>query len=127
MARLAGRILHMGRRSLCRCLGALAICCCATATATNYIAANRTVNVLGVVSWGTYRGFVSFVEPLPTPPDGPALACTYNIMYFDETQVVSKYWYNTLLAAKLTGAHVYIDYNQDSYGTCYVIGVRITG
>jgi hypothetical protein len=71
---------------------AIALLFSSVAAATSYAYDNRTVDYVGVVSWGTYGGFVGFVEGLPPGGGGVPNACTNAVAYFDQTQTNSKYW-----------------------------------
>ncbi len=78
------------------------------------------------MSWGTYGAFVAFVGGIPYGGGGQVPnACVNGVAYFDQTQNNSKYWYMTMLTAKASGLHVYIDLTQDGSNNCYVVGARI--
>ncbi len=95
-----------------------------------YTADNRTIDYVGVLNWSTNNlgGFVVFVEGLPTAGQGGAPnPCTFGVLYFDHASNFGKPWYNTLLAAKVSGLKVLVDYSQDGTNTCIVGSVRIKG
>lgn len=94
--------------------------------AASYGYNNVSVDQVGVVSWGTYGAFVAFVGDIPFGGAGQVPnPCINGVAYFDQTQNNAKYWYMTLLTAKASGLHVYIDLTQDGSNNCYVVGARI--
>lgn len=96
------------------------------AASQSYAYTNQTVDTVGVVSWGTYGAFVSFVEGIPSGGAGQVpYGCINGIAVFDQTQNNSKYWYMTFLTAKASGLHVWVDITQDVYHNCFIAGARI--
>jgi hypothetical protein len=96
------------------------------AASQSYAYTNQTVDTVGVVSWGTYGAFVSFVEGIPFGGAGQVpYGCNNGIAVFDQTLNNSKYWYMTFLTAKASGLHVWVDITQDVYRNCFIAGARI--
>jgi hypothetical protein len=96
------------------------------AAATAYYYDSQTVDNLGVVNWGSYQAFVTPVGGIAYGGSGQVPnACANGALYWDISVAQSKFWYNTLLAAKVSGLHVGWDITQDSYNTCYINSVRI--
>jgi len=114
------------RRAMVAVIAAAAALLSPAAVATSYAYDNRTVDFVGVVSWGTYGGFVWFVEGVPYGGAGQVPhACWNAAAFFDQTQTNSKYWYMTFLTAKASGTHVAVDITQDAYDNCYIVGARL--
>src|SRR4029434_2281456 len=116
---------RIARRFFIAAFGAVAIFFSGAAAATSYSYDNRTVDYLGVVSWGQYGGYVAFVEGLPPGGGGVPNTCVNGVASFDQTQNNSKYWYMTLLTAKASALHVQVDITQDIYNNCFIAGARI--
>ncbi len=114
------------RALLLALLGAATVLGSGVASAS-YGYSNLAVDQVGVVSWGTYGAFVAFVGGIPSGGAGQVPnPCINAVAYFDQTQNNSKYWYMTLLTAKASGLHVYVDLTQDGSNNCYIVGARIT-
>lgn len=114
------------RKGLLAAVGAVAMLFSAIAAGQSYTYTDRTIDYVGVVSWGQYGGFVGFVEGLPSGSGGQVpYACQNAVAYFDQTQTNSKYWYTAFVTAKASGLHLTVDITQDAYHNCFIAGARL--